>query len=346
MYAGLSDNTTESTSGNFPGVALWDADGGLIGFEDGTSSKIKDGTSGDIQVSSDGRSAEYIGVSNGGSDGLCISSLAITMSNGDQLGWFGDVGMACGAPWYHSKEILGNDDYRPVCVWIDRDGSNGHPYQGMSIHLPDFLSTKARASQYQNQPGTMCKNLPRFTMWRTFMTYDTITVFDSPPIYNEDGSDASINAILNPKTRLADPVAWDNAAGLASGPSALEIQTVQPSTRRTKQRRQISTTMQNQLIVSSIDSHTATSLCQSDTSSGPDFVSTIEGLYCDMSEKQLYQLCSNGTITDNCFDMTTNTILAASGNVSSGNWTMTGAHTAIAGSALPQKSYAQVLNWD
>ena len=164
VYAGLSDSMTVSTGGNFPGVALWDAYGGLIGFEDGTSSKIGDGASGDIQVSSDGRSAEYIAVSNGGDDGLCISSLAITMSNGDQLGWFGDVGMACGAPWYHSNAILGNANYRPACVWIDRDGSNGHPYQGMSIHLPDFLSTNGLSQQYQDKINTMCKSVPRFTM--------------------------------------------------------------------------------------------------------------------------------------------------------------------------------------
>lgn len=187
------------------------------------------------------------------------------------------------------------------------------------------------------------------------MKHDTITVFDTPPSYNTNGSDSDINAILNPKTKLAEAVAPKNTDGFTSGPSALETQTVQPATRRTRRRRQISPTMQGQLVVSSIDSHTATALCQSDTSSGPDFISTVEGLYCDMSEKQLYSLCSNTnimnncsntTIRDNCFDMNTNTLKPASGSHSSGNWTMTGSHTAPAGSALPQKSYTHVRNRD
>lgn len=136
---------------------------------------------------------------------LCISGLAITMSNGDQLGCFGDFGMACGAPWYHSNAILSNASYRPAHVWIDRDRFNGHPYQGILTHLPDFAHTEVGAKQCQDKP-TQCAKVPRFTMWRTFQTCDTITIFDTPPNYNEDGTDCKINALVNLKTKLADAV--------------------------------------------------------------------------------------------------------------------------------------------
>jgi hypothetical protein len=63
-------------------------------------------------------------------------------------------------------------------------------------------------------------------MWRTFMTHDTITVFGTPPSYNTNASDSDINVILNPRLKLAEAVAPQNADGYASVPSALEAQTV------------------------------------------------------------------------------------------------------------------------
>lgn len=71
--------------------------------------------------------------------------------------------------------------------------------------------------------------------------------------------------------------------------------------------------MSTQLVASDSKSHSAQKLCESDTSLGPDFVHTSEGLFCDMTAKTLYPLCNTGNFTGSspvsfsnsteCFDM-------------------------------------------
>ena len=56
------------------------------------------------------------------------------------------------------------------------------------------------------------------------------------------------------------------------------------------------------LTISHHSDHTATVVCQSETSWGPDFVSVVEGLYCDMCEKMLWNLCAGPEATY-CFDL-------------------------------------------
>jgi len=58
----------------------------------------------------------------------------------------------------------------------------------------------------------------------------------------------------------------------------------------------------NRVIISSLSQHTATRLCDSDSSSGPDFVSYSENLYCDMSLKQSFPLCSEAA-QEECYDV-------------------------------------------
>jgi len=56
------------------------------------------------------------------------------------------------------------------------------------------------------------------------------------------------------------------------------------------------------VIISDFDEHSATEVCQSATSSGPDFVSLKEKLLCDMCTHELRPLCS-GEIVSDCFDL-------------------------------------------
>lgn len=61
----------------------------------------------------------------------------------------------------------------------------------------------------------------------------------------------------------------------------------------------------NKLVISELKEHTGSSVCNSDTSWGPSFVSTVEGTFCDMATKTLYSLCpSSGLLGDEeCFDL-------------------------------------------
>lgn len=59
-----------------------------------------------------------------------------------------------------------------------------------------------------------------------------------------------------------------------------------------------------QLIVNSRPQQSAIELCNSPMSRGADFVSTAEGLFCDMDTKTLYPICSAGVAADlDCFDI-------------------------------------------
>ncbi|KAF4124722.1 hypothetical protein GMORB2_5388 [Geosmithia morbida] len=62
------------------------------------------------------------------------------------------------------------------------------------------------------------------------------------------------------------------------------------------------------LVLSDTASHSAKELCQSDTSMGPDFVHTTEGLFCDMGSKTLFDICRQDKKT-NCFDLDSNSLL-------------------------------------
>ena len=55
------------------------------------------------------------------------------------------------------------------------------------------------------------------------------------------------------------------------------------------------------LMISSSHHHSAVELCESPTSRGSDFVSMIEGMFCDMETKTLYSLCG-GNVNTECFD--------------------------------------------
>ena len=83
------------------------------------------------------------------------------------------------------------------------------------------------------------------------------------------------------------------------------------------------------LVVSSDPSHTATDLCNSDTSRGPDFISVTEGLFCDMETRQLLKVCTDGVNTD-CVHMPGNSTVAVVKRDGS----------------MTEKGYTTVVNWD
>ncbi|KAL8706353.1 MAG: hypothetical protein Q9225_007964, partial [Loekoesia sp. 1 TL-2023] len=189
VAAGLSTNEADTTSGNMPGITLYDVMGRQIGSTKGKKHTILDGDFVDISVPFDDgvgkKPTEYLSVVNGGDDALCIAYLALTQPDGDKKAWYGDVGKACGANWYHSQLKTGDDDYQPACIWIDRDFSTDLRFQGFGMHINDFAATDARAQQYDEDRDLMCKAAPRFKMYETLKPGDTIPYFSPPLEYTE-----------------------------------------------------------------------------------------------------------------------------------------------------------------
>ncbi|KAK8094251.1 hypothetical protein PG997_000936 [Apiospora hydei] len=58
----------------------------------------------------------------------------------------------------------------------------------------------------------------------------------------------------------------------------------------------------DRLVISEHADHSASYVCNSSSSWGPDFVSMEERLYCDMCEHQLWKLCAGPEDSD-CFDL-------------------------------------------
>ena len=326
IYSGLGASSATGTGGDAPTVALWNSIGDFLGSSGETDQVVGNGNYLDMPVKTTSQTlAEYMAVASYRSDDVCIASIAVTMPNGYSFAMFGDVPSACGAPWYHSNKILGQNNYKPRCVWITSEPTKDHPYQGFGIHLPDFVATDERSAQYDSNRASMCHAQPRFSMYTKIDEGDTIPIF-FPPLLQEfktlvdshpDKVPTAPMVQAKPITGLVAPITGrplgSSVAGVATGPSsAINGKVIQPqSSSRHRLRRQTigSSWMQKHLVVSSDPEHAATMLCESATSSGPDFISVSEGLFCDMEEKALWPLCSSADMTTSCFDMRSNTLL-------------------------------------
>ena len=93
-------------------------------------------------------------------------------------------------------------------------------------------------------------------------------------------------------------------------------------------------------------------------SSDSDMVSSVERMFCDMSEKQLWPLCADSSATY-CFDINSQTVKGSGSNATAADSLLYPNSTAaVAGvsllasgsgssnAAVPRKSYSQVSTWD
>lgn len=302
--------------GNVPHVALWDANGNRMGqYHPKRKDKIEAGKSASLDIKStqskdSTAQPEYIMLSMNDNDGICVNYIYVS-AYGAQWAWYGDLGAKCGADWYNSNHIIGDGTYTPKCVWIDKDHSYGMKAQGLSLHMPDFSSTNAKVQQYNDMPDTLCKSTPRMKMWGEIWPDSLIPTFQPPLKYTDAGADDNPQRVID-KTKRSD----------------------RETPRRVK--RGNSNNRPGHLVVSAMDGHSAKELCQSENSLGADFVSTTEGVYCDMTTKEQWFLCSD-KITTGCFDLNTKTIRGST----------PGLHTRdeATGRVIPEKSYKTVDHW-
>jgi len=339
IAAGLSTNEADSTSGNMPGIGLYDVMGRKIGSTHGSGWKIKDGDFIDISVPFDDgvgkKPTEYISIANGGNDALCIAYLSLTQPDGTKKAWYGDVAKSCEADWYHSQLKIGDDNHQPACTWIDRNRSNGLRYQGFGLHIDDFGGTWERAKEYNDHRDLPCNAAPRFKMYEKIQSEDPIPFFSPPLEYSENIlTDMDPSAVLD-KTRWVLPREGPNinkAVVDGDGPKKIRRQEV-PQDQVSAQQSRI---FANTVIMSKSPNHSAKELCEHPQSKGYDFVSLDEQLFCDMNTRMIWPLCS-GDKTARCFDQRNSTMRA--GNGLRGRDTDTGLY--------PQKkTYGKTVLWD
>ncbi|KAL8927833.1 MAG: hypothetical protein Q9172_001206 [Xanthocarpia lactea] len=336
IAAGLSSDESDTTSGNQPGVALYDIMGRKVGSVGGKKDRIKDGSFIDIKVpfakGVGTKPAEYISVANGGDDALCIAYIAITQPDGTKKAWYGDIAKACGADWYHSLLKTGDDDYQPSCIWIDRDRSNGLRFQGLGLHFNDFAATEERATQLNENRDLMCNAAPRFRMYENFGDKDHIPFFNPPlDLEAKTLTDGDPGAVMD-KSRwhLPEEGPHVNKALIDQEPSHKKLRRQSHATAVFGEASSSSV-----VIISTSPNHSAKELCESETSRGFDFVSSTENLFCDMESKKLWPVCDT-TTTSACFDMISSTMKPGKG--------LRG-RDSRSGQIPPAKQYAKTVHW-
>ncbi len=314
--------------GNFPNLALFDANGGRIGFRSGQKhGKLKGGKAATVSIQpfDDGnnKTPEYLSISASGGDAFCLSYLAVSGPNGEYWTWNGEFGKKCDQAWYASMQSMIGKGVRPKCIWFSNDGR--FP-TGIGLHLTDFSSigsseAEVRAYQYENQKDTLCKSKPRqhFYKENPFTELNCIPVFAIPPEVDENGADIDPMASQTDGVVKCDPhpgvrpsvrdiltlrkMMSAGKAGMMAGYGTRKRQVIasDKATRSHSISKRTDCDYKD-VVISEIGEHSATELCQSASSSGPDFVSMKEGLLCDMCTHQLLPLCSE-TISTHCFDL-------------------------------------------
>ncbi|GFG01005.1 hypothetical protein IFM61392_01602 [Aspergillus lentulus] len=365
VAAGLSlprDSDFARTGGNTPSIALFDESGERIGFKSGARhGKIGDGNFKDIVVDpinkGNNRAPAYLSVSGSGDDALCIAYIYITPPSKEFWAFFGDVPKECNAPWYHSNlpvQRQGGDPFKPKCFWIDSPDHNngkttGNFPQGAGIHLFDFAATNARVQQYVESRDTMCGSAPRFSLYPSLTEMNCLPIFNPPLKYNDDGTDTSFDALKTPGQVMCSP-------GPNEKPTAKQILQLQkwiggrlsaPTygvKKRSEKDRQNGRDCfadHRVVVVSEHGDHSASELCKSASAAGPDFVSTKEGLFCDMCTGELWPLCSQAVPTG-CFDVDLKAMRASNGTVPG-----IGVHArdVFTGREIPEKEYKSVMHW-
>ena len=190
-------------------------------------------------------------------------------------------------------------------------------YQGLNLHMQDFSAQQqGRVDEYNSNLDTMCKSTPRMKFWDTIWGDDEIPFFRPPLTYNPDGSDTDLSKVIDKATKRRDNRSFRHF------------------------KRDNRNNRPGHLVISSIKTHSAKELCESQTSMGPDFVSTVEGLFCDMEVKEWWNLCSTN-LTTGCFDLSSQTM---KGNVA-GNTTVK-ARDGASGRVIPNKEYLTSTKWD
>ncbi|KAF1965082.1 hypothetical protein BU23DRAFT_561413 [Bimuria novae-zelandiae CBS 107.79] len=328
VIAGTGDNT----DGAAPDVATFDINGYIQGITRG-GQRLQKGADYDAQVKvvnpDAAVQANYVQLMAGGNDALCIAGISVMTDDQGAFGWTGDFGYYCGAPWYYSSTVIGGNNYMPKCVWIDGDASSGIMTKGLGIHLPSFAATAERASSIMMDKDLWCKTDPRF---KVFDTITPLQYFDPTPQFQPD-------------TQLdVDPASLKNPANWKINPkNADKIPLIElVSKKRMVDGNTTDTTIQTQgtgfrgkLIKSEMQSHSAMELCESSTSVGPDFVSMVEKVFCDMERKKVWRLCSSEQDV-NCFDAEKNVMRGGKVNSRRDDTT---------GERIVRKRYHTVSTW-
>lgn len=213
-------------------------------------------------------------------------------------------------------------------------------------------------AQYKANKDTLCKSTPRFSTWQDLDWNSPIPYFDPPLKYEKDfltggqGGDLNFSQIVDSDLCKYDKkkervLKLDKESCEQKGVKATLVGPTQGIFGRKRKEKQrspddittLSARLASELVVSSKSDHSATEVCDSDTSFGPDFVSTEEGVFCSMSQKKKFPICGHDSdsTAETCFDLETKTLVVPGSEDTE--------HTRRIRDALPPTNYSLVRRW-
>ncbi|KAH7312609.1 hypothetical protein B0I35DRAFT_437399 [Stachybotrys elegans] len=302
-----------NAGGDAPDIRLWNEAGEFLGIR-ADPGKVNHGGFIDFKVDhkrDSSQQATYAVVA-GNNNAVCIAYMSITWPDGEKYSWTGDWAELCEpyleerAPWYNSNVLIGGTKHKPRCMWVDKDGNQ--PTTGFQVHFPEFVEQTDRTSFTDEEK----EDIVRYTCsngvpFRTFQEPDPRTV---------------TYRVLNPLLKRDEQAV---TVAQSTAPAKRKTWTPRGTSFSTRQETSPIKTMQfNQLVVDDSPDNSAFRLCNSASSLGPDFVSIPEGMFCRMSDKSLWPLCTEGLI-DACFNMDVKQL--------------------IIGGVAARASYDEVMDW-
>lgn len=277
-----------NAGGSVPHVALWDETGHRIGqYKGSANGHYEPGTANDVVIKhtqNGGKKASphYLSLVAFEHDAICVSMVSVS-GNGVNWGWTGDLAKLCGGDWYPSSYIVGDGTSTPSCIWIDADHTNEIHGAAFSLHMPDFAATDGRQTQLSENLDTNCKSAPRMTFWYDMLPNDMIPFFNPPLEYTDDGADKDPERVITRESQLypSDPKPRKHSRDLMKRNANMNPE---------------------HLVISDLPNQSAKEVCEDAKSLGWDFVSTVEGTYCDISAREWWYLCSD-KVPNGCFDL-------------------------------------------
>ncbi|KAF2232758.1 hypothetical protein EV356DRAFT_517107 [Viridothelium virens] len=299
-----------SLGGKVPHIGLAGNSGNWLGVKKSNGHTIDDGNFADIDVDQgdSNESPAYVVVAAGGNDALCISYIAITDPAKNQQAWVGDVGYQCGARWYYSSAIFGSSNYQPRCTWIDGDDTNDIVEYAISMHITDFKGVgdpsqhQGLVKEYKDNVASMCGSAPRLTFWSSWdMDKDRMPIYNPVLQYNDDGSDKS--NIYTAGDSLGHPM----GKPIELTPVGLQRKRRRGIASPNASNGTVNATMKSNprpddIVITRNTEHKIRPLCDHPKALGPSIVNLAEELFCDMTDKIVYPLCSSN-VTCGCLDL-------------------------------------------
>ncbi|KAF6235251.1 hypothetical protein HO173_006445 [Letharia columbiana] len=268
------DDGPTQADGTYPAILAYNEVGDYIGWSDWQHRPhIKSGGFHDViieQQKGPGQQATYLQLF-AGTDAVCIAYISQTWADGTTRGWLGDMGRACGRPYYYSHIFVGNDGHVPDCIWMDADHSDDPDHDmpaALQIHMQEYTNL---TTAYSRDPAHYCD--------------EECIIFHRDPTKHLDFKKhpPKEDRLFRGNHPPGGPCCMDDDDGYAKR----NRQRQQPRNRRPP-------ALAARLVSSPHGKHSATDLCGSELSHGPDFVSWSERVFCDMGTKVSWPLCGSG----------------------------------------------------